>query len=380
MKFTCDKITFYEAVSNVMKAVSPKSTLPVLEGILLKAYEGSLTLIGYDLEMGITTNIEASVDEPGEVVISANYLYNIIRNMPEDFIMISSDDKQRVTIESGITNFNILGMPAREYPELPHLDSEDSFTIDRAILKNMIDMTIFAVAKTDTRPVHTGSLIDVKDGIINMVSVDGFRLAMRKEKIDLDNDKSFHFVIPKKALSEISRLIDYNKDDEDDEKQIDIHFTGKHALFNVDEYTIVTRLLEGDFLDYETSIPKGSTTDVIIETREFKSAIERSSLIITERLKSPLRCLFEDNRVKISCVTTVGRSYDELECGVSGNMVDIGFNNRYLLDALNSANVDSIKLEINGSLSPMKILPTDSDSFLFLVLPMRLKNETSSAF
>lgn len=374
MKFTCDKITFYEAVSNVMKAVSSRSTLPVLEGILLKAYEGNLMLIGYDLEIGITTQIEANIENPGEVVISANYLYNIIRNMPGDIITIESDEKQRITIESGITNFNILGMPAREYPELPQLNSQDSFNMDRLLLKNMIDMTIFAVAKTDTRPVHTGSLIDVKDGIINIVSVDGFRLAMRKETLDIDKQINFQFVVPKKALSEISRLVDYGKDNED-EKSVNIKFSGKHAIFEVDEYTIVTRLLEGDFLDYENSIPKGSSTDVILDTKEFKSAIERSSLLITERLKSPLRCIFEDNKVKISCVTTVGRSYDELMCEVSGEIVDIGFNNRYLLDALNAANEDTIKLEINGPLSPMKVISPLSDNFLFLVLPMRLKNE-----
>lgn len=376
MKFTCDKITFYEAVSNVMKAVSSRSTLPVLEGILLKAYEGSLTLIGYDLEIGITTQVDASIEEPGEVVISAGYLYNIIRNMPGDFIAIQSDDKQRVSIESGITSFNILGMPPREYPELPHISSEDSFVMDRLVLKNMIDMTIFAVSKTDTRPVHTGSLIDVKNSIINIVSVDGFRLAMRKEEIDIDSGREFKFVVPRKALFEISHLIDYSKSDSDEEgKKIDIHFSGKHAVFNIDEYTIVTRLLEGEFLDYENSIPKGSTTTVTIDRKEFKSGIERSSLIITERLKSPLRCIFEDNKVKISCVTTVGRSYDEIFCEVSGSIVDIGFNNRYLLDALGYADEDFVKLEINGPLSPMKVIPTDSDKFLFLVLPMRLKNE-----
>lgn len=374
MKFTCDKITFYEAISNVMKAVSARSTLPVLEGILLKAYEGNLSLIGYDLEIGITTTVDAQVEESGEVVISANYLYNIIRNMPEDYIVITGDEKQRISIESGITNFNILGMPAREYPEFPQLDVQDSFNINRNVIKNMIDMTIFAVAKTDTRPIHMGSLIDVKDSIINVVSVDGFRLAMRKETIDIQPDKKFKFVVPKKALSEISRLIDYNKNSEEDEL-IEINFSGKHAIFNIGEYKVVTRLLEGEFLDYENSIPGGSTTNVVIDTKEFKGAIERSSLIITERLKSPLRCVFEENKVKISCITTVGRSYDEISCDVDGAMVDIGFNNRYLLDALNCANEDHIKLEINGPLSPMKVLPTNSDKFLFLVLPMRLKNE-----
>jgi len=374
MKINCDKITLNEAISNVMKAVSSRSTMPILEGILLRANNGRLSLVGYDLELGITTEIEANVQEPGEVVLSASYLYNIIRKMPGDRIVIECDDKLRTTIESGVTTFNILGLPPAEYPEIPIVSAEQSFTMKRSMLKNMIDMTLFAVSTADTRPVQTGSLFDISHREIKMVSVDGFRLALRKEPIDILAEKSFRFVVPGKTLSEVSKLIDYNKKEE--ESKVSICFSGKHAIFDIDDYTIFTRLLEGEFLEYQNSIPEGSSTTVVADKRTLIDCIERTSLLITERLKSPLRCELADGIFKISCATTVGRSYDEMGCSMEGAPVEIGFNNRYLLDALKAADNDQVKLEISGALSPMKVIPIEGEHFLFLVLPMRLnRNE-----
>lgn len=374
MKFNCDKITLINAVSNVMKSVSSRSTLPVLEGILLKAYKNKIKLIGYNLEMGITTEINANIIEEGEIILSANYLFSIIKKMPEDVIVITSDDKQRTTIESGISTFNILGMPSDDYPAIPELSENNNLFIKNSILKNMIDMTLFCVATNDTRPVQTGSLFEINNSQITLVSVDGFRLALRRENINLNQDIKYKFIVPAKTLSEVSHLIDF-KFDKENEKMVNIKFSDKHAIFEIEEYTIFTRLLEGEFLDYKNSIPQTKGTEIFVNTKLFIDSIERVSLLITEKLKSPLRCVFEENCVKISCVTTVGRSYDEISCEIVGEQVDIGFNSKYLIDSLKASGEDNIRLEINGPLSPIKILPIDKDNFIFLVLPMRLKNE-----
>lgn len=373
MKFNCDTLSFTEAVSNVMKAVTTRSTLPVLEGICLTATENKVILTGYDLELGITTEIEANVSEGGSIVLTASYLYNIVRKMPGDRILLCSDDKQKTTIESGVTTFNILGMPAEEYPTMPELGAGEQFSLPQKTLKNMIDMTLFAVATPDTsRPVQTGAYFDINDGLFCLVAVDGFRLAMRKEQLE-STSTNCHFVVPGKSLAEVSRLIDGVKEDE--ESTAEVYFSEKHALFKIDGYTIVTRLLEGEFLNYRRSIPEESTLYAEVDVRQFIDAIERTSLLIIERLKSPLRCLFQDNVIALSCVTTVGRSYDEVSCEMVGEPVDIGFNNRYLLDALKACGSQNVRLELSDPPSPMKILPMEGESFLYLVLPTRLKND-----
>lgn len=375
MKFNCDTLTFGEAVANVQKAVSSRSTLPILEGICLTATKNKLILTGYDLEMGITTEIEANVSETGSIVLTASYLYNIIRKMPGDRILFCSDEKQKTTIESGVTTFNILGMPAEEYPEMPEISAEEQFDLPQKTLKNMIDMTLFAVAAPDTsRPVQTGSYFDITDGTFCLVSVDGFRLALRQEKLENTN-LNCHFVVPGKTLAEVSRLIDSGKDSSEEEAKVAIRFSEKHAIFIIDGYTIVTRLLEGEFLNYRRSIPENSDVHGVVTVRDFIDSIERTSLLITERLKSPLRCLFQENVIAISCITAVGRSYDEVSCEITGETVDIGFNNRYLLDALKACGCQQVRLELSAPPSPMKILPMEGDHFLYLVLPTRLKND-----
>ena len=230
----------------------------------------------------------------------------------------------------------------------------------------MIRQTIFAVADTDEKPIKTGTLFDIKDGEINLVSVDGYRLAKRTEKIS-STDTKIKFVVPGKTLSEILKLIP------DSEEEIQVSVGKKHIIFANENYCIISRLLEGDFLDYNSAIPTDQGTELIINTKDFIESVERTSLVITDRLKSPIRCIFSENQAKISCITPLGRANDEFPVTTSGKDLEIGFNNKYLLDALKNADTDQIKVHINGPISPFNILPTDGESFVFLVLPVRLK-------
>lgn len=367
MKFTVNKSDITEAVSNIQRAVSTKTSIPALEGILLSATEIGLELCAYDLELGITTVIPAFVMEPGKAVLSAKLFSDIVRRTPAETVTVSVDEKNMATLESGYSRFSIIGIPAEEFPELPKLSDSTQISLPGALLKSMIRQTLFAIAESDAKPIHQGSLFSLENGILDVVSVDGYRLAVRREPVDFSEDLSF--VVPGKTLSELLKLI------KDSEEPVEISAGRRHILFKIDNYTVISSLLEGEFLNYKAAIPPESQTEVVLKTREAIDSVERVSLLITDRLKSPIRCLFDNNEVKLNCTTSMGRASDQLDVEMTGQSVEIGFNNRYLLEALRNTECDEVKVQLGGPLSPMKVVPKEGDSFLFLVLPVRLKSE-----
>ena len=367
MKFTVNTSDITEAVSNIQRAVSTKTSIPALEGILLSATETGLELCAYDLELGITTVIPAFVMEPGKAVLSAKLFSDIVRRTPAETVTVSVDEKNMATLESGYSRFSIIGIPAEEFPELPKLSDSTQISLPGALLKSMIRQTLFAIAESDAKPIHQGSLFSLENGILDVVSVDGYRLAVRREPVDFSEDLSF--VVPGKTLSELLKLI------KDSEEPVEISAGRRHILFKIDNYTVISSLLEGEFLNYKAAIPPESQTEVVLKTREAIDSVERVSLLITDRLKSPIRCLFDNNEVKLNCTTSMGRASDQLDVEMTGQSVEIGFNNRYLLEALRNTECDEVKVQLGGPLSPMKVVPKEGDSFLFLVLPVRLKSE-----
>lgn len=367
MKFTVNKSDIAEAVSNIQRAVSTKTSIPALEGILLSATEAGLELCAYDLELGITTVIPAFVMEPGKAVLSAKLFSDIVRRTPAETVTVSVDEKNMAILESGYSRFSIIGIPAEEFPELPKLSDSTQISLPGALLKSMIRQTLFAIAESDAKPIHQGSLFSLENGILDVVSVDGYRLAVRREPVDFSEDLSF--VVPGKTLSELLKLI------KDSEEPVEISAGRRHILFKIDNYTVISSLLEGEFLNYKAAIPPESQTEVVLKTREAIDSVERVSLLITDRLKSPIRCLFDNNEVKLNCTTSMGRASDQLDVEMTGQSVEIGFNNRYLLEALRNTECDEVKVQLGGPLSPMKVVPKEGDSFLFLVLPVRLKSE-----
>ena len=367
MKFTVNKSDITEAVSNIQRAVSTKTSIPALEGILLSATETGLELCAYDLELGITTVIPAFVMEPGKAVLSAKLFSDIVRRTPAETVTVSVDEKNMATLESGYSRFSIIGIPAEEFPELPKLSDSTQISLPGALLKSMIRQTLFAIAESDAKPIHQGSLFSLENGILDVVSVDGYRLAVRREPVDFSEDLSF--VVPGKTLSELLKLI------KDSEEPVEISAGRRHILFKIENYTVISSLLEGEFLNYKAAIPPESQTEVVLKTREAIDSVERVSLLITDRLKSPIRCLFDNNEVKLNCTTSMGRASDQLDVEMTGQSVEIGFNNRYLLEALRNTECDEVKVQLGGPLSPMKVVPKEGDGFLFLVLPVRLKSE-----
>lgn len=367
MKFSVNKKDITDAVSNIQRAVSSKTSIPALEGILLNASENTLELTAYDLELGITTLIPARVQEPGKSILSARLFSDIVRRTPDDTISVTVDEKDMASIESGCSKFSIIGIPAVEFPELPRLSDSTKLEIPGNVLKSMIRQTVFAVAESDAKPIHQGSLFNIENGQLDVVSVDGYRLAKRTEMIDFKENISF--VMPGKTLMEILKLL---KDSED---MVEVSAGQRHIMFKIDNYTVISSLLEGEFLNYKATIPSTSKTNVTLRSREAIESVERVSLLITDRLKSPVRCIFSGNEIKLLCTTSMGRASDQISVEMEGEDVEIGFNNRYLLDALKNSECDEIRVGLSGPLSPMTVQPKEGDSFLFLVLPVRLKND-----
>lgn len=365
MKFQCNRNKLTEAVTNVQRAVSVKTTIPALEGILVKCANNKIELFGYDLEICITTEIDATVIEEGSSVIKAKLFSDIIRRMPDDTINIEVDSKNIVYINSGRVDYKIVGLPAEDYPEIPVINSEEKVSIEADTLGSMIRQTIYAVAENDVKPTNKGTLFEIENGTIKMISLDGYRLAMRTEKIDCNTEKSF--IVPGKSLTEINRLIP-----DSNEEKIDIISGTRHIMFKIGNYCVISRLIEGEFINYRGSIPKSHVTELKINTRIFTETIERMSLMLTDKMKSPIRCIIENNEIKTTCNTPLGQANDSLEVMMTGEPIELGFNNKFLLDALRYCETDEIIMELAGATKAIVIKPTEGDSFLFMLMPMRL--------
>lgn len=367
MKFSCEKALLQAAISTTSRAVSPKSSIPALEGILLEA-GSDLRLTGYNLETGIRTIVPADIREEGTLVLGARLFGEIVRKLPDDIVTFQSENYM-VNIKCGMSEFNILGTDPEEFPELPTVEYQNSLILPQSRLKAMISQTLFAVSDNESRPIHTGSLFEVDSNGLTIVSVDGYRLALRHEAIDKkEGAETFSFVVPGAALSEVEKICS------DVGEPASVTQGARHVMFKVGDTMLVSRRLEGEFLAYRQAIPRNNTIHVEGETRALLSSIDRVSLIISDKLKSPLRCVFDSNLLKISTKTAIGDAYDECPLSGDGGGLEIGFNNKYLMDALKAAPADKVRLELTTGVSPCVILPTEGEeNFLYMVLPVRLK-------
>ena len=368
MKIICDKTLLSAAIDGVSRAVTLRSTVPVLEGILLKAEGFNLTLTGYDMELGIVTTIEANVLEPGDIVLNAKLLSDMVRRMPAGQISISVADNGKTTIQGGVAQFEIQSMPAADFPQLPNTGAEETLTIKTGTFREMVERTLYAVSQDEKRPAHTGELFEIAADKLTVVALDGFRLAIVERPVTAN--KEIRIIVPGKTMNEVLRLLA-----NDDEAEVRICANRRFVVFITAGYTIMSRLIEGEFLNYRNVIPEGYRTQAVLDTKGFIETIERASLIITERLKNPLRISFTEGKVIVRCQTSLGRVVDEFAAGCEGEEVEIGFNNRYLLDALRNARTEQVKVQLSGPLSPVKILPAEGEDFLYLVLPVRFRND-----
>ena len=368
MKFTCEKSTLQDANAIASRAVPSKSPISALEGLLLEAENGILRITGYDLKKAIHTEIEADVATPGVAVVNARFFSEMIRRMPDGLVTVSCDSGNNMKATCGRSEYDFIGLDYSEYPEMPRFSEVRSLEIPQNILRNMINRTIFAVSKEEIRPVYTGSLFEIENNSLTLVSVDGYRLARRRETIENSRLEDCSFVVPGFALSDIEKICG-----DSDEKAV-ISVGDKHISFSIGNTVVISRRLEGDFLNHRKSVPENFRFIVKVNRQELISVIDRVSLVLSEKNGNPVRLAVNDGSINCLCVTPLGKAEDMCICEGSGDGLEIGFNDRYLSDALKAAESDELELCFNKSSSPCVIRAADAEEekFTYMILPVRL--------
>ncbi len=376
MKLICSKNSLLEVINTVQKAVSSKSTMPILECIKLDAdLSGDMTITGNNLDIAIEYKTVCSVQEPGSIALNSKMFGEIIRRIPDGDVLINVNEKNNVTtIKCGNSEFNIQGLDSSEYPKVPEIEETYRFSMAQVTLKKMIRKTIFAVSQNESRrPILTGSLFDINTGVLNVVSTDTYRLAIISETVNssLENKK---FVIPGFALRELLKIL---KDDEDN---LEIIVSKRHAMFDFGGFKVTTRLLEGEFIKYEPILKTPNSIYVNVNIKNFIESLERASLLINDDLtakaeKVPVRLNINLDKIEINCITGKGQVHDVVEASVNGNDIEIGFNHRYILEALRACEDETIKLEFSNPRSSCFIRSPEDNSFTYMVLPVRLYND-----
>ena len=368
MKFTCEKYLLLAAILTATRATVTKSPVPLLEGLLIETADGNVQITGYDLKTGIVTNVPSEVDEMGGIVLNARLFGDIVRKAPGEHITITVNPRYVATISSEMSEFEILGSPPSDYPELPAVEGQDSIEISENVLKRMLSQTSFAISDNESRPIHTGALFENENGELTIVAVDGFRLALCREPLASKEEQTLSFVVPGSALSEVEKVAT------DSDDKVVITLGAKHIQFLIGDTLLISRRLEGEFLDYRNSIPQSSKYQLTVNRDDIINAVERVSLILNEKQKGPIRCVFDENIIKLSSASAFGKASDECAMEGDADELEIGFNDKYLTDALKAAPTAEIKIGLTSSITPCIITSTDdANKFLFMILPVRLK-------
>ncbi|EQK49595.1 MULTISPECIES: DNA polymerase III subunit beta [Paraclostridium] len=367
MKIICNQKILAHKISIVQKAINGKTTLELLKGILLTAKEGTLNLTGYDLEIGIDTHIQAEIVEEGEIVINARLFGDIIRKLPDTFVEIETDSDNNVYINCLNSRFKIKGDSAVEYPRLPDVNENDLYNIPQDLLKNMIKQTVFAISQDQTKPILMGELLEIVGGNISLVAIDGYRLAVRSSEID-NMSNNTKVIIPGKTLHDVNGLLS----SEDD--AIQLGFDEKNAIFIINETKIITRLLDGEFIDYKKLLPREYGVRAKVNTKELLNSIERASLLSQSEKNNLIKLSIRDNSIAITSNTEKGNVYEEVSIELEGDYLDIAFNSRYFLDALKVIDSEEIFIEFTTNVNPCIIKPVDGTKYTYLLLPVRISS------
>ena len=371
MKIVCEKEKILKAINSVTKAVASKTTMPILEGILIQTNDKEVKLTTYDLEIGIEYIIDADVVEQGATVVNAIMFSEIIRKLPDTEINISLNEKNLLVIECEGSLYKLATMNPEEFPELPQINVENSIDIEQNFLKEMIRKTIFAVSNEENRPIFTGCLFEIKNNKLNVVAVDGFRLAW-KSKFLQNSSNDFTAVIPGRTLNEVNKIILDSFDN------IKIGVAKNQALFEMENCKLVTRLLDGEFLNYASVIPENWETRVRVNKNALQNCFERISLIsassIEKEKKYPVKVSVDIGKVTISCTNQTGDAKEEMYVSTEGQNLEAGFNPKYFLDALRAIDDEEIFVDFGTSISPCIIRPVDDGDYIYMILPIRLKD------
>lgn len=376
MKFVIQKDKLVQSVQDVMKAVSSRTTIPILTGIKIVAHSEGVTLTGSDSDISIESFIPTEEDDKenveviqaGSVVLQAKFFSEIVKKLPKDIVEIEVGNHHSTTIRSGKAEFSLNGLDAEEYPHLPQIEEENIFKIPTDLLKAMVRQTVFAVSTSETRPILTGVNWKLENGELICIATDSHRLALRKAMIDSENLETYNVVIPGKSLSELSKILD------DTNELIEIVITENQVLFKAKNLLFFSRLLDGNYPDTSRLIPADSKTNLTLNSKDFLQAIDRASLLAKEARNNVVKLsTFTDGLIEISSNSPeIGKVSEEIQAEeVQGEELKISFSAKYVMDALKALEGTVINVNFTGAMRPFVIKTTNDDSMLQLILPVR---------
>lgn len=362
MKFKADKAELLSGINKVIRSVPNRSTLSILECILIKADSTGLTLTANDMETAIQTHVDADVQEDGLIAVEARLFHEIIRKMPDREIKFASDEKFAIRLTAGKSKFSIGGRDGREFTGIPDIGDADNYAVPQGLLKEMVQTTIFAADASGTDRIMNGEFIEIKDGILSVTALDGHRIARRRANINAENNISA--IIPSKALNDVSRLL------VDDEGSVIILFSKNHVSFQFGETIMVVRLVNGNYFDIDRMISFDSTTEITVDRNQIISCMERALLFTKEGNPKPVVLDAADEEIRFSIRSNMGDMSEILEAKKDGADLTIGFNPKFMLDALKAVPDEVIKMRMINEKSPC-FISDDDETYLFLVLPVK---------
>ena len=366
MKLVFDKADLVKSVGIAMKAVSGKTTMPILECILIDASSNVIKFTSNDMELGIETIVTGMILERGIVALDAKIFSEIVRKLPDNQVTIETDENLVTTITCEKAKFNIPGQSGEDFSYLPILETSDCVSISQFTLKELIRQTIFSISQESTKQILTGELFEMKENALQVVSIDGYRISFRKSPLEHDfTEKSV--VVPGKTLTELTKILSQEEED-----KVHLYFTDKHVLFDLGMATMVSRLLEGEYVSYENNFTEDFKTKIIIDTNELIQALERASLVSRDNRKTPVRLELKPNVLVITARSDMGTAYEEVPNETDGDEMQIAFNPRYLIEALRAIDDEKVAIRFTGSLSPCTIVPLEGKAYQYLILPLRM--------
>lgn len=366
MKIKITQNSFAKHINIVQKGISSRSTLQILDGILLETLNGKLKLTGTDLEVSIETFLDCEIIEGGSIVVNSRIFGDIIKKLPDATIYIEVKNNN-INIKCENSEFNILGNPGEDYPALPLIIEKESFTITKDIFKNAIRQTVFSTSQDETRQSLTGVLLELSDNMISFVALDGYRLALRK--LSTNTNIELKIIIPGRSLTELSKII------EDNDEDMNISAAPGHVIFNIGDTILYSRLLEGQFFNYKEIIRKEHKTRVSVNKRDFQNSLERASLLAKEEKANLIKLSVMDNKINIRSNSEIGNVFESIDSEQNGENLNIAFNSRYILEGIKTIDNEEIELNFMGSLNPCIINGLDDDNYIYLVLPVRLAQD-----
>lgn len=372
MNIKCNLKELINGLNVVSKTSASKTTMPIQEGVLIEAYGKEIRLTTYDLELGCEHKFECNVLENGKTVVDIKTLNEIVRRIEDEVVEITVDDTI-FTLKSTTGIFKLAVMNPEEFTKLPVFNVDNSIEVLQKYFKEMVRRTVFSVSTDENRPVYNGSLLKVEDNILTVVAIDGFRLSLRK-KVSSKNINNFKAIIPGRTLNEILKIVSDN-----DEEFIKIGVNKNQALFEIGNSILVSRIIEGEFLNYNSIIPESSTTKVRVKTKSLLDAFERVALFARENKekdkKSPVKLKANIDGITLSCVSDAGDAKEGITAFVEGTDIEVGFNPRYVIEALKVIDDQEISIEFNSTISPVLIKPVSGNEYIYVVLPIKLKND-----